>query len=125
MIYNAVLVSGVEQSVSVIHVHIFTLFEILFSYRSLWSIRKSLLYSRSLLVIYFIYWRRKWQPTPVFLPGEFHGQRNLEGYSSWGARKSDTTEQLSTHKHTHILYIGNGTPLQYCCLENPMDGRAW
>ena len=26
-------------------------------------------------------WRRKWQPTPVFLPGEFHGQRNLEGYS--------------------------------------------
>ena len=28
-------------------------------------------------------WRRKWQPTPVFLAGEFHGQRNLEGYSPW------------------------------------------
>ena len=32
-------------------------------------------------------WRRKWQPSPVFLPGESHGQRSLEGYSPWG-RKS-------------------------------------
>ena len=37
-------------------------------------------------------WRRKWQPTPVFLPGESHGQRSLVGYSLWG-RKSRT--QLS------------------------------
>ena len=29
-------------------------------------------------------WRRKWQPTPVFLPGELHGQRSLTGYSPWG-----------------------------------------
>ena len=29
-------------------------------------------------------WRRKWPPTPVFLPGEFHGQRSLAGYSPWG-----------------------------------------
>ena len=35
------------------------------------------------------YWRRKWQPTPVFLPGESHGQRSLEGYSPWD-RKSWT-----------------------------------
>ena len=31
-------------------------------------------------------WRRKWQPTPVFLPGKSHGQRSLVGYSSWGAK---------------------------------------
>ena len=31
-------------------------------------------------------WRRKWQPTPVFLPGESHGQRSLAGYSPWGRR---------------------------------------
>ena len=31
-------------------------------------------------------WRREWQPTPVFLPGEFHGQRSLMGYSPWGRR---------------------------------------
>ena len=37
-------------------------------------------------------WRREWQPTPVFLPGEFHGQRSLVGYSLWGHRESDTTE---------------------------------
>ena len=37
-------------------------------------------------------WRRKWQPTPMFLPGEFHGQRSLVGYSPWGHKESDTTE---------------------------------
>jgi len=48
-----------------------------------------------------ISWRREWQPTPVFLPGEVHGQRSLEGYSLWGLKESDTTERL-THTHTHI-----------------------
>ena len=37
-------------------------------------------------------WRRAWKPTPVFLPGEFHGQRRLAGYSLWGCKESDTTE---------------------------------
>ena len=37
-------------------------------------------------------WRREWQPTPVFLPGEFHGQRSLVGYSPWGCKESDKTE---------------------------------
>ena len=37
-------------------------------------------------------WSRKWQPTPVFLPGEPHGQRSLVGYSPWGHKESDTTE---------------------------------
>ena len=32
-------------------------------------------------------WRRKWQPTPAFLPGESHGQKNLAGYSPWGLRR--------------------------------------
>ena len=41
-------------------------------------------------------WRRKWEPTPVFLPGEFLGQRSLVGYSPRGCKGSDTTEQLST-----------------------------
>ena len=42
-------------------------------------------------------WRRKWQPTPVFLPGESHGQRSLAGCSPRGHKESDTTEQLSSH----------------------------
>ena len=37
-------------------------------------------------------WRREWQPTPVFLPGEFHGQRGLAGCSPWGFKELDTTE---------------------------------
>ena len=40
-------------------------------------------------------WRRKWQLTPAFSPGEFHGQRSLAGYSPWGRKESDTTEQLN------------------------------
>ena len=35
-------------------------------------------------------WRRKWQPSPVFLPGKSHRQRSLAGYSSWGHKESDT-----------------------------------
>ena len=36
-----------------------------------------------------------WQPTPVFLPGEFYGQRSLAGYSPWGPKETDMIEQLS------------------------------
>ena len=43
-------------------------------------------------------WRRKWQPTPIFLPGEFLGQRSLTGYSPWGPKESDTAELL-----THVM----------------------
>ena len=39
--------------------------------------------------------RREGQPTPVFFPGEFHGQRSLTGYSPWGSKESDTTELLT------------------------------
>ena len=39
--------------------------------------------------------RREWQPTPVFLPEKFHGQRSQAGYSPWGHKKLDTTEHLS------------------------------
>ena len=37
-------------------------------------------------------WRRKWVPIPVLLPGEFHEQRSLVGYSPWGCKEPDTTE---------------------------------
>ena len=40
-------------------------------------------------------WRRVWQPTPVFLPGESHGQNSLVGYSPWGCKELNTTEQLT------------------------------
>ena len=43
-------------------------------------------------------WRRKWQSTLVFLHGESHGQRSLEGYRLWGHKESDTTEWLNWTK---------------------------
>ena len=42
-------------------------------------------------------WRRKWQPTPVFLPGESQKRRSLAGYSPWGCKESDMTERLHFH----------------------------
>ena len=44
-------------------------------------------------------WRRKWLPTPVFLAGESHGQRNLVGYSPGGHRESDVTKQLNNNNN--------------------------
>ena len=46
-------------------------------------------------------WRRAWQPTPVFLPGESHGQRSLAGYSPGRCKESDTTERL-THTRCRV-----------------------
>ena len=49
-------------------------------------------------------WRRKWQPTTVFLPGRSHGQRSLVGYSLWGCEESDTIERLAfSHASQYLL----------------------
>ena len=50
-------------------------------------------------------WRRKWQPTPVFLPEKSHGQRSLVGYSPWGQKESDPTECLSTTMFNIVLDV--------------------
>ena len=57
------------------------------------------------LSFYSSFWGRKWQPTPVFLPGESHGRRGLVGCSLWGCKQSHMTKQLThthTHTHTHV-----------------------
>ena len=43
-------------------------------------------------------WGRKWQPTPLFLPGKFHGQKSLGAYSPWGHKESDMTEHSAFAK---------------------------
>ena len=70
-------------------------------------------------------WRRKWQSTPVLLPGKSHGQRSLVGYSPWGCEEFYMTEQLHFHFLLSCIGEGNGNPLQRSCLENPRDRRAW
>ena len=51
-------------------------------------------------------WRREWLPSPVVLPGESHGQRNLVGYSPRGRKESDTTERLINNKCSYISIQG-------------------
>ena len=55
-----------------------------------------------------IFWRRKWQPTPVFLPGESHGQRSLVSYSPQGRKESDMTYRLNNNSNvsTHVNMLG-------------------
>ena len=55
---------------------------------------------------------RKWQPTPVVLPGESHGQRSLVGYSSWGCTESDTIKRLNNNNNintlnSHFIFISS------------------
>ena len=62
-------------------------------------------------------WRKKWQFTPVFLPGKFHGQRSQAGYSAWGCKESDRTWRLSTHISVKIA----SEPLYGWVFHGPMS----
>ena len=79
----------------------------------------------SLSLFTCLHWRRQWQPTPVFLPGESQGRASLVGCRLWGRTESDTTERLHFHFSLACIGEGNGNPLQCSCLENPRDGGAW
>ena len=74
--------------------------------------------------VWKIPWRRAWQPTSIFLPGESHGQRSLAGYNPWGHKESDTAERLSTnlprHTHTHACCCCLAAQL-FPTLCDPMD----
>jgi len=67
-------------------------------------------------------WRRKWQPTPVFLTGKSHGQRSLAGYSEKGCKQSDATEHtepkplFETNKQRQQLFSPHMDPKKYCLI---------
>ena len=61
-------------------------------------------------------WRRKWQPTPVFLPGEFHGQRSLSGYCPWGRRVGHSWETNTFPLHFQSDLI-NRTKSLWACMK--------
>ena len=60
--------------------------------QSMGSLRVGHDWATSLSFFTFMYWRRKWQPTPVFLPGESQGRGSLVGCRLWGRTESDTTD---------------------------------
>ena len=61
------------------------------------SMTSFFLYLKTGLLIprFLLFWRKKWQPTPISLPGEFHGQRSLADYGPLGCKESDTTKRLT------------------------------
>ena len=79
----------------------------------------------------FMHWRRKWQPTPVFLPGDSQGQGSLVGCCLWGRTESDTTEatqqqqqQLTLYLHLSLLCIhGNHKLIQTQDSVTSNEGR--
>ena len=93
--------------------------------QSMGSLRVGHNWATSLSLFTFMHWRRKWQPSPVFLPGDSHGWGSLVGCSPWGRWESDTTERLRFHFSLSCIGEGNGNPLQCSCLESPGDGGAW
>ena len=78
-------------------------------------------------------WRRKWPPTAVFLPGESHGQRSLEGHSPWGGKESDTPEctrtnreqGLSTFSLCALCLSGPCAPLKASLITQSRNPFAW
>ena len=70
-------------------------------------------WATSLSLITFMHWRRKWQPTPVFLPGESQGRGSLVGCRLWGRTESDTTAATQQHQQSFLcglrLALGTGT----------------
>ena len=67
--------------------------------------------------------RRRWHPTPVFLPGKSHGWRNLVGCSSWGREESDTTRRLPFHFHALEKEIA--THSSVLAWRIPGTGEPW
>ena len=69
-----------------------------------------------------VLWRRKWQTTPVFLPGEFHGLGSLAGYSLWGHKESNTTEVTQHacifHPPEHLLCLFITCCCCCCCVAS-------
>ena len=93
--------------------------------QSMESLRVGHDWATSLSLFTFMHWRRKWQPSPVFLPGESQGWGSLVGCHLWGRTESDTTEVTQQQRQHNIYWRRQWHPLQYCCLENPRDRGAW
>ena len=78
-------------------------------------------------------WRRKWQSTPVLLPGKSHGQRSLVGYSPWGRKELERTERLHFHFQTMVEVMKimvTSFKRSHACTAilsapNPAGGQHW
>ena len=68
-----------------------------------------------------ITWRREWVPTPVFLSGEFHAQRSLVGYRSWGHKESHMTEWLIHIHNPFLIHLQGNKMYRYLQLDGLIE----
>ena len=91
--------------------------------QSMGSLRVRHNWETSLSLSTFMHWRRKWRPTPVFLPGESHGRISLVGCSPWGRTELDTTEatwqQANTFTSPESWKLWSPTQVRYCFCRWP------
>ena len=73
----------------------------------------------SLSLFTFMHWRRKWQPTPVFLPGESQGRGSLVGCRLWGGTKSDMTEMTAQQQQQKDCIFSLNAEILYCRYSRP------
>ena len=129
MVYSAVLVSGVLQSQSVMHMHISTLSSILFPYTPLQGFEQDFLrytagpYQSSISSIVLCIREEAMAPTPVLLPGKSQGRRSLLGCNPWGHTESGTTERLHFHFPLSCTGEGNGTHSSVLAWRLPGTGE--
>ena len=70
-------------------------------------------------------WRRKWQRTPVFLPGKSQGQRCLSGYSTWGCKRVRHNLATQQRSQTQLSYSATATTLFEHCQARPVATKVW
>ena len=76
----------------------------------------------SLSLFTFMHWRRKWQPTPVFLPGESQGWGSLVGCRLWGCTESDTIEATQQQQLHHLqIFLGQGVELGPTAMKHSQE----
>ena len=93
--------------------------------QSMGSLRVGHDWATSLSLFTFMHWRRKWQPTPVFLPGESQGQGSLMGCRLWGHTESDTTEVTWQRQCIiySVLYLANF--ITRCYIISSLFSQQW
>ena len=92
--------------------------------QSMRSLRVRHAWATSLSLFTFMHWRRKWQPTPVFLSGESQGQGNLVGCQLWGCTESDTTEATLQQQYPGLKWTVNMGPLMVTW-RHRVDTHIW
>ena len=96
--------------------------------QSMGSLRVRHNWATSLSLFTFLHWRRKWQPTPVFLPGESQGWRSLVGCHLWGRTESDTTEAIEQQQQQQVILQSlETTALKYLfwIWKELQEGEGW